>query len=69
VIGMVKYVYNSKGKKTGVIIPIELWYKYKSEIMGKKNVKKVKTDFQPSHYRGIYGNMEIDLEQENNEVA
>lgn len=57
---MVKYVYDSKGKKTGVIIPIDLWEISKSRIIAIENKK----EFQPSEYRGIYSNMKFDLEEE-----
>lgn len=41
---MVKYVYDSKGKKTGVIIPIDVWEKTKSKIIAMEN----KNEFRPS---------------------
>jgi hypothetical protein len=60
---MVKYVYDSKGKKTGVIIPIELWEKSKSRILEEKQQTN-KDVFHPSKYRGLYRDMELDLTKE-----
>mgnify|MGYP000928625860 CR=1 FL=1 len=57
---MVKYVYDSKGKKTGVIIPIDVWEKTKSKIIAMEN----KNEFHPSQFRGIYRNMKLDWEEE-----
>jgi hypothetical protein len=58
---MIEYIYDSKGEKKGVIIPIELWEKNKSKILDNSKNKKV---FRPSKYRGIYKDMEIDLNKE-----
>jgi hypothetical protein len=57
---MVKYVYDSKGKKTGVIISIDVWEKTKSKIIAIENKK----EFHPLKFRGIYSNMKIDLDEE-----
>jgi len=56
----VQYVYDMRGKKTGVIIPIELWNEkwFKMEDMEKKEV------FNPSKYRGMYKNLRVDLEED-----
>jgi hypothetical protein len=56
----VQYVYDVRGKKTGVIIPIELWNEmgFKMEYMENKEV------FNPSKYRGIYKNLRVDLEED-----
>ncbi len=59
----VQYVYDARGKKTGVIIPIEVWNKkgYKIEEVEKTEKKEV---FNPSDYRRIYKNLRVDLEEE-----
>jgi hypothetical protein len=61
---MVQYIYDSKGKKTGVIIPIEVWEKSKLKIIEMESSKDRKKDFHPSQFRGIYSNMKLDLQQE-----
>ncbi|MCC7550823.1 MAG: hypothetical protein KO316_04860 [Methanobacterium sp.] len=61
---MVQYIYDSKGKKTGVIIPIEVWEKSKLKIIEMESSKDRKKDFHPSLFRGIYSNMKLDLQQE-----
>ncbi|NMX21217.1 hypothetical protein C5S30_02020 [ANME-1 cluster archaeon GoMg4] len=58
----VRYVYDEKGRRTGVIIPTELW----NEIKGKIEVgerKEKKGVFTPSEYRGIYKDLVVDLEE------
>jgi hypothetical protein len=59
----VQYVYDARGKKKGVIIPIELWNKkgFKIEEVEKMEKEEV---FNPSKYRGIYKNPRVDLEEE-----
>ncbi|MEA2033952.1 MAG: hypothetical protein U9N40_00435 [Euryarchaeota archaeon] len=59
----VQYVYDVRGKKTGVIIPIELWNKkgFKIEEVEKTEKEGV---FNPSDYRRIYKNLRVDLEEE-----
>ncbi|MEN4005938.1 MAG: hypothetical protein PQ964_01030 [Methanobacteriaceae archaeon] len=60
----IKYIYNSKGNKTDVIIPIELWDKGKSKILKEYEEKETKKVFKPSKYRGIYQDIKFDLEKE-----
>jgi len=55
----VQYVYNEKGEKTGVIIPIEFW-----EEIGPTTEKIKERDFLPSRYRGIYKDLKVNLEEE-----
>jgi len=55
----IKYVYDAQGNETAVIVPIEVWNKIK-HIDDKKSIEV----FQPSKYRGIYKNLELDLEKE-----
>ena len=56
-----QYVYDEKGRRTGVIIPTELW----NEVKGKIEVEvKKKEVFTPSDYRGIYKGLEVNLEEE-----
>ena len=59
----VQYVYDEKGRRTGVIIPTELWNEVKSkiEIGGKKEKGRV---VNLSEYRGIYKDLGADLEEE-----
>lgn len=59
----VQYVYDEKGRRTGVIIPTELWNEVKGKIEVEEKVKK-KEVFTPSEYRGIYKDLEANLEEE-----
>jgi hypothetical protein len=52
-----QYVYDSKGNKTGVIIPIEIWDEEDMKIMD--DIK-----FRPQDFRGIYKNIDLDLDKE-----
>jgi hypothetical protein len=52
-----QYVYDSKGNKTGVIIPIEIWNEEDMKIMD--DIK-----FRPQDFRGIYKNIDLDLDKE-----
>ena len=55
----VEYVYNEKGEKTGIILPIELWDKV-SPLIEKKREERV---IDLSKYKGIYKNMKnLDIE-------
>lgn len=58
----IKYVYDSKGRKTDVIVPIELWNKDKSRILKEK--KETKKMPKLSKYRGIYKDLTVDLARE-----
>ena len=60
----IKYIYDSKGKKTDVVIPIEIWNKNKSKILEEYEKKEGEKVFKPSKYRGIYRNLNLDLEKE-----
>lgn len=55
----VQYVYNERGKKTGVIVPIDLW-----EEMGFPIEKTKERVFLPSRYRGFYKGLKVNLEEE-----
>ncbi len=57
----VQYVYDKKGRKTGVIIPNELWNEVKGIIEVEEEEKEI---FTPSEYRGIYKELGADLEEE-----
>lgn len=57
----IQYVYDKKGRRTGVIIPTELWNKVKEKIEVEAKKKEV---FTPSEYRGIYKELGADLEEE-----
>ena len=59
----VQYVYDVIGKKTGVIIPIELWNEKGFKIEEAEKMEKEEL-FNPSKYRGIYKNLKVDLEEE-----
>ncbi|MEN6592905.1 MAG: hypothetical protein ABFC12_06655 [Methanobacterium sp.] len=60
----IKYIYDSKGKKTGVVIPIEMWNENKSKILNGHQKQEGKKVFKPSKYRGIYHDLNLDLEKE-----
>ena len=52
-----QYIYDSKGNKTGVIVPIEIW--------DEKEMKIRETgEFRPQDFRGIYKNINLDLDEE-----
>ena len=57
----VQYVYDEKGRRTGVIIPTELWNDVKGKIAVEVKKKEV---FTPSEYRGIYKDLEVNIEEE-----
>lgn len=59
----IQYVYDVRGKKTGVIIPIELWEEKGFKIEETEKMKKEEV-FDPSKYRGIYKDLRVDLEEE-----
>ena len=59
----VQYVYDEKGRRTGVIIPTELWNEVKSKIEIGGKVKKGEV-VNPSEYKGIYKDLGADLEKE-----
>lgn len=59
----IKYIYDSHGKKTGVIIPIKMWNENKSLLKDQLEEKNEKV-FKPSKYWGIYHNLKLDLEKE-----
>jgi hypothetical protein len=59
----VQYVYDETGRRTGVIIPTELWNEMKSKIGIEGKVKKGEV-VNPSEYRGIYKDLGADLEKE-----
>ncbi len=60
----IKYIYDSKGKKAGVVIPIEMWNENKSKILNGHQKREGKKVFKPSKYRGIYHDLNLDLEKE-----
>lgn len=55
----VQYVYDTEGRRTGVIVPIDLW---ESLVAGKTVTPVGAPD--PAHYRGIYRDLTVDLESE-----
>ncbi|NIQ07591.1 MAG: hypothetical protein GWO20_18305, partial [Candidatus Korarchaeota archaeon] len=57
----VRYVYNERGEKKAVIIPIEVWQGIKDKLEGKGKKKGV---FSPSECRGIYKDLQIDPRKE-----
>jgi hypothetical protein len=59
----VQYVYDENGRRTGVIIPTELWNEVKSKIEIGGKVKKGEV-VNPSEYKGIYKDLGADLEKE-----
>ncbi|EHQ36304.1 hypothetical protein [Methanoplanus limicola] len=52
-----QYVYDSKGNKTGVIIPIEIWDEEEMKI-------RDDIEFRPQDFRGIYKNIDLDLDED-----
>lgn len=56
----VQYIYDETGKKTGVIVPIELW----QDLSPAKRQPKKKSPFNPARFRGILRNVPVDLEKE-----
>lgn len=56
----VQYIYDSAGKKTGVIIPIDLWETLRGERLGDETVGIS----DPGQYRGIYRDLKVDLKTE-----
>ena len=56
----VQYVYDAEGKKTGVIVPIDLWNTLSA---GKPADKQIGIP-NPRKYRGIYRDLKADLKAE-----
>lgn len=57
----VQYIYDEEGRRTGVIVPIELWNKIRNlEKLGRQE----KGEWDPSMYRGMYKNLKIDVRTE-----
>lgn len=56
----VQYIYDTEGRKTGVIVPIDLW---DSLSTGKPANKQIGVP-NPGKYRGIYRNLKADLKAE-----
>ena len=57
----VQYIYDEEGRRTGVIVPIELWNKIRNpEKLGRQE----KGEWDPSKYRGMYKNLKIDVRTE-----
>lgn len=56
----IQYVYDESGKRTAVIIPVQLW----NEIRLKMKEGEKEQVFNPSKYRGIYKNWTVNLEDE-----
>ena len=57
----VQYVYGEDGRQTGVIVPIHLWNKISHLVGGSPEGK---SDWDPSKYRGMYRDLEIDVKKE-----
>lgn len=56
----VQYIYDSTGKKTGVIVPITIW-----ESLGGERLSDTPVGITcPGKYRGIYRNLKDDLKNE-----
>lgn len=56
----IQYVYDENGKRTAIIIPIQLW----NEMRLKVKEREKEQVFNPSKYRGIYKNLTINLKDE-----
>ena len=57
----VQYIYDEEGRRTGVIVPIELWNKISNL---EKLAREEKSEWDPSKYRGIYKNLKVDVIKE-----
>ncbi len=57
----VQYIYDEEGKQTGVIVPIELWNKISNL---EKLAREEKSEWDPSKYRGMYRNLNVDVTKE-----
>lgn len=57
----VQYIYNEEGRQTGVIVPIDLWNRISHLV---KEAGKGKCEWNPSEYRGMYKNLQVDVKAE-----
>ncbi len=57
----VQYIYDEEGRQTGVIVPIELWNRIGNL---EKSACKDRGDWDPSKYRGMYKNLNVDVAEE-----
>jgi hypothetical protein len=57
----VQYVYDEEGRRTGVIVPIDLWNRI-SHLA--KEAEEGKGEWEPSKYRGMYKNLKVDVRAE-----
>jgi hypothetical protein len=55
----VQYIYNEEGQRENVIIPYKEWERIRSIIEEEKEM-----EFDPDKYKGIYKNMQLNLEEE-----
>ena len=56
----VQYICDAEGRKTGVIVPIDLWNSLTAEKTAGKRVGVL----DPGKYRGIYRGLNVDLNAE-----
>lgn len=56
----VQYIYDTEGRKTGVIVPIDLWDTLNTEEPADKQIGAP----DPGKYRGIYRDLKADLKAE-----
>lgn len=56
----VQYICDAEGRKTGVIVPIDLW----DSLNAEKPVGERVGVPDPGKYRGIYRNLNVDLKAE-----
>ena len=57
----VQYIFDEEGRRTGVIVPIDLWSKM-SRLA--ERTQEGKNDWDPSKYRGMYKNLKVDVTKE-----
>lgn len=57
----VQYVYNEEGKKTYIMLPVELWDEISHETKLETDKKMV---FKPSKYKGVYESPKLKLDEE-----
>ena len=60
---MIKYVYDSNGKKEAAIVPIDIWDLIQ-EHFRELNESKSSYDYSPSDFEEVMATLDIDVEKE-----
>lgn len=58
----VQYIYNQEGRRTGVIVPIDLWDRLSR--LAEECQEEDKGEWDPSKYRGMYKDLKVDVKKE-----